>query len=207
MTNRHPLRLKPARNSIDFTLEVIEATEHVEGDVVECGSYQGDGLITAAAYLDHIGSKRKIVGYDSFLGLHPTGADGTQERHLFTDTGAKLVLDRIARYGMARRATVIEGEFTETLPHHATPISVLILDCDLYESYRTALDHLWRWLSPGGVVVLDEYGRPTKWPGARMAVDEFLIGRPETVEYAWWFPYPEAPRWYIRKPGAEVRFV
>ncbi len=199
LPDRYPLRLKPARHSIDFTLQVIDATEGLEGDVVECGSYQGEGLITMAGYLDFIGSSRKVVGYDSFAGLHPTNEDGSAFGHLFTDTSSEAVRARIKQLGVESRASIVEGEFSDTLHKHAGAISVLVLDCDLYDSYLVALTALWDKVPAGGVVVLDEYGRPEKWPGAKAAVDEFLETRAENAEYGWWFPLPEAPRWYIRK--------
>ena len=50
-------------------------------------------------------------------------------------------------------------------------ISILRLDTDWYESTRHELEHLYPRLSPGGVLLLDDYGY---WEGAREAVDEFL---------------------------------
>lgn len=52
-------------------------------------------------------------------------------------------------------------------------IALLHLDVDLYESYKTALDWLWPFVSPGGIVTFDEY-RSEAFPGATRAIDEFL---------------------------------
>ena len=50
-------------------------------------------------------------------------------------------------------------------------ISVLRLDTDWYASTRHELIHLYPLLSPGGVLILDDYGT---WQGSREATDEFL---------------------------------
>ena len=54
-------------------------------------------------------------------------------------------------------------------------ISVLRLDTDWYESTKHELECLWPKVSPGGFVLIDDYGHFT---GARKAVDEFF--GPET---------------------------
>lgn len=97
------------------------------------------------------------------------------------------------------RCTVVAGPFAETLQAFDQPVSVAVLDCDLYESYATALRCLWPLLSPGGVIVLDEFGRPEKWPGAKRATDEFAEAHGLVVVEAAWFVWPAAPRWFLRK--------
>ncbi|HSR89761.1 MAG TPA: TylF/MycF/NovP-related O-methyltransferase, partial [Gemmatimonadales bacterium] len=50
-------------------------------------------------------------------------------------------------------------------------ISLLRLDTDWYESTRHELTHLFPRLSPGGVLIIDDYGH---WQGARKATDEYF---------------------------------
>ncbi|RPH80243.1 MAG: hypothetical protein EHM80_05790, partial [Nitrospiraceae bacterium] len=66
------------------------------------------------------------------------------------------------------------GWFRDTLP--TAPISqlaVLRLDGDLYESTMDALNALYPKVSPGGFVVVDDYGLPT----CRAAIDDFRRAR------------------------------
>lgn len=51
---------------------------------------------------------------------------------------------------------------------------------DIYESYKCALENPFRYVVPGGVTAFDEYGL-AEWPGATIAIDEFLTGRPEKL--------------------------
>jgi O-methyltransferase len=59
-------------------------------------------------------------------------------------------------------------------------ISVLRLDTDWYESTKKELEVLWPRLSPGGVLMVDDYGH---WAGAKKAVDEYFDGRRPFFHY------------------------
>ena len=52
-------------------------------------------------------------------------------------------------------------------------IDILHLDCDLYQSYLDSLNGIYKNINNGGVVIFDEY-YSLKYPGARIAVDEFF---------------------------------
>jgi hypothetical protein len=74
---------------------------------------------------------------------------------------------------------IIKGNFSETMSKSNTfkgDIFASFLDCDLYESYKTCLDFLWPKTIKGGIFYLDEY-YSLKFPGAKIAVDEFLIDK------------------------------
>jgi O-methyltransferase len=64
------------------------------------------------------------------------------------------------RYGLLdEQVRFVKGWFRDTLP--TAPIgrlAVLRLDGDLYESTMEALIHLYPKLSPGGYVIVDDYG-------------------------------------------------
>jgi len=47
------------------------------------------------------------------------------------------------------------------------------LDTDWYESTRHELEYLYPLLSPGGVLLIDDYGY---WSGCKEAVDEYFSG-------------------------------
>jgi len=66
----------------------------------------------------------------------------------------------------------VKGLVQDTVPQEAPEqIAILRLDTDWYESTRHELEHLYPRLSPGGVLLIDDYGY---WQGSRQAVDEFL---------------------------------
>jgi hypothetical protein len=62
---------------------------------------------------------------------------------------------------------------TNTFPKE---IAVLRLDTDFYESTAFELANFYNLVSPGGYVIIDDYGH---WKGCRKAVDEFLQNHPK----------------------------
>jgi hypothetical protein len=51
------------------------------------------------------------------------------------------------------------GQFSDTLPTLDTgPLALIRLDGDLYESTYVALENLYPKLSPGGFLIVDDYG-------------------------------------------------
>jgi hypothetical protein len=81
------------------------------------------------------------------------------------------VKENFSKYGMLDdRVVFLKGWFKDTLP--TAPIdrlSILRLDGDLYESTIQTLDALYGKVSPGGFVIIDDYGLG----GCRKAVEDF----------------------------------
>src|SRR5262249_25595399 len=74
------------------------------------------------------------------------------------------------------RVRYVRGPVEETIPAVAPgTIALLRLDTDWYASTRHELTHLFPRLSPGGVLIIDDYRH---WQGARQATDEFLAAYP-----------------------------
>jgi hypothetical protein len=72
-----------------------------------------------------------------------------------------------------------KGWFNDTVPLFAnklTPIAILRLDGDFYESTKLCLAHLYKNVVPGGFVIIDDYG---SWQGCRVATNEFLQSLPQ----------------------------
>jgi hypothetical protein len=73
----------------------------------------------------------------------------------------------------------VEGPVEETLDSQfPETLAVLRLDTDWYESTMKELEVLYPRLSPGGILIIDDYGHFT---GARKAVDDYFRDRGETV--------------------------
>lgn len=84
------------------------------------------------------------------------------------DVRSTLVLNGVPENSIV----IVKGDVVETLQRlHPKQISVLRLDTDWYESTKCELEVLYPLLSPGGVIIIDDYGH---WEGARQAVDEYF---------------------------------
>ena len=88
---------------------------------------------------------------------------------------------RISEDVIRDRVHLVKGLFDKTLPTYEGRIALLHLDCDLYESYRVALTTLYEKVSPGGLIMFDEY-KDDRWPGATKAIDDFFADKPERVQ-------------------------
>ncbi len=163
----------------------------VPGDFVECGVWRGGsaGLMAVTLRRFEKGTRRRLHLFDSFEGLPEPGTeDGAKAADYWKSTegsehafihrcvaGADLVRSFLhERLRIPREQVVFhEGWFHDTLPRLDAdfgPIAVLRLDGDWYDSTRICFEHLYDRLSPGGVVLLDDY---FCWDGCRKATDEF----------------------------------
>ena len=161
----------------------------VPGDIVECGVWRGGSMQTAALALIEAGdTSRTLHLFDTFEGMtEPTEKDvrfdGVTAEHLLatqskdTKTWAIASFDDV-KQGMSEidypqdQIVYHRGRVEDTIPAEAPEkIAILRLDTDWYESTKHELEHLYDRLSPGGVLIIDDYGY---FMGSRMATDEFL---------------------------------
>lgn len=89
--------------------------------------------------------------------------------------GADEVRRLVERSGYpAGNVRIVEGLVQQTIPAtRPDAVAILRLDTDFYESTLHELQHLYPLLSPGGVLIVDDYG---KHLGATRAVDEYFSG-------------------------------
>ena len=169
--------------------DMVERVRDVNGDIVECGVSIGHGALLFTLFSDYIGRPRTYYGFDSFEGFpDPVEQDETTpiKGKGFWASPPDTVL-RVLRDGRLKEAVIrdrirlVKGWFDKTLPLYEGRIALLHLDCDLYESYKLALETLYPRVEAGGVIMFDEYG-DERWPGASKAIDEFFRDRPEKVQ-------------------------
>jgi len=153
----------------------------VPGVIVEAGVGRGFTLTLIALMRDDFLPDRQIFAYDSFLGFpaHATVGGrpvGGQRAH-----SLRIAEDTLKRARVRTRDGAVRffpGYFSETCPgYDHGSISFLHIDVDLGESYRDVLENLFPHVSPGGLVVFDEYDSPSarkKWPDAKPAIDAYL---------------------------------
>jgi O-methyltransferase len=151
----------------------------VPGDLAEAGVWRGGAAIFMRAVLKAYGElDRKVWLADSFQGFpKPDIASYPAERDsdlsMFPQLAVSLesVKANFARYGLLdEQVRFLPGWFRDTLP--LAPIdrlAVLRLDGGMYESTIAALRSLYHKISPGGFVILDDYGVRS----CRQAVEDF----------------------------------
>ena len=161
----------------------------VPGDLIETGVWRGGAVILMRAVLWAYGDTERVVwAADSFQGLPRPDADkypADAKANLWQMQGLAVSLDavkaNIAGFGLLDdQVRFLPGWFRDTLA--AAPIerlAVLRLDGDMYESTIYALTALYDKVSPGGYVIVDDYGA---FQECRSAIDDFRRDRGITDE-------------------------
>jgi hypothetical protein len=126
---------------------------------------------------------RRVHLFDSFAGVppggpndegwtHPEGVSACSRAQVEEYMRAWKIPPKLLNYH--------PGLFAETVASMMqTPIAVLRLDGDLYESTKVCLEHLYPLVSVGGWVIIDDWNLP----GCRKAVDEYFGGAPPAPVY------------------------
>ena len=183
-------RLANVRHAVETVL-----ADDVPGDLIETGVWRGGVTILMRGILEAWGdTDRSVWVADSFEGLPAPNVEAypDDEGHDLSGVstlmvGADRVRANFERYGLLDdRVRFLEGWFADTLA--TAPIeqlAVLRLDGDLYESTMDALVPLYDKVSPGGFVIVDDYGA---WEPCRKAVDDFRAEHDitdEIIEVDW----------------------
>jgi Predicted O-methyltransferase len=195
--------------NINVIFSQLEQTQSVDGDIAECGVWRGRTLASTALWLQQHSVRKHVFGFDSFSGfpddaiavdLEMGGEPYKYKRHgAFADTSLELLIQKLARLGLSEMVTLEAGWFSDSLPRHGNRrFSFVHLDCDVYQSYKECLEFFYPRMSPGGVVLFDEYNDPA-WPGCNRAVDEFLSDKPVGLEM---IERDNHQKWFFRVHGS-----
>jgi O-methyltransferase len=210
------------------------ATDGIDGDLIEAGTWRGGASMLMRATLDSLGEDgRTVFVADSFQGFPPVDRKAPDDYDLGVDLAAfdylaipvEEVKDNFSRFGLLHGVTFIPGFFEDTLHSLGDHRwSIVRLDGDTYDATRTSLEALYPTLSAGGFLIVDDY---LQIDPCRAAVDEFRRehGITEPLEHVDWncarwrrgteptrmqgargrsSPLPSAPRALARRPQCRI---
>ncbi len=153
------------------------------GAFAEFGVYRGATAYMVLSQLGPALGERPLYLFDTFSGIPSdrltpgeveAGLEGT-----LADTSVEEVRRLLEPW--AANVRLVAGDVLETLPATETgPLAWAHLDLNAAAPTRAALDYVYPRLVRSGVVVFDDYG----WRGyeaQRVAIDDFLIDKPETL--------------------------
>lgn len=169
-------------NAVHYVLD-----REIPGDFVECGVWKGGSSLLVSLILQERGETgRSVYLYDTFAGMPPPTDDDVDMYGAPAAETMEANRDDIG-WCYATRPTVeatfaphtfdfdvhlVEGDVVETLRETwPETVALLRLDTDWYESTRAELVNLYPRVSPGGILIIDDYGH---WEGARKATDEYF---------------------------------
>jgi len=182
-------------NNIQTCYEAVRRDE-VLGDLIETGVWRGGASIFMRALLaayDDV--DRHVWVADSFRGLpqpdairYPADVGDRHHTAGALAVGRAEVAQNFAAYGLLdNRVHFVEGWFRDTLSTIAAQrFSIVRLDGDMYESTMQALSELYPRLSPGGFLIVDDFGAV---PGCATAVTDYraqhgITERIEPIDWA-----------------------
>lgn len=135
----------------------------VPGEFVECGVLRGFSSAVLCRYLDFANVPKRFYLYDTFSG--PAESTSTpEERAAWSRFPALADPDRLeARvrqtFAPYPNVTIVRGPVPDTFAQAAPQaISFLHIDMNSTRAELLALEHLYDRVSPGGTILLDDYG-------------------------------------------------
>lgn len=144
----------------------------IPGALVEVGVWRGGTGALMAARARSLGLTAPCYLCDTWSGVVKAGAaDNYYEGGEHSDSSARVVRDLIDRLGLSD-VELLEGVFPEETGGRiaAEELRLCHIDVDVAQSAADVFDWAWPRLSPGGVVVFDDYGFPAT-PGVTRFVD------------------------------------
>jgi hypothetical protein len=185
---------------------------NIEGAICECGVAEGRCPKIFIETLQKNNTTRDIYMYDTYKGLTEPGEfDYTVDgNHMFTMSRDDLlnawktnIIDETTNnfcyYPLEKVKANIDstgypqdhlhyiiGDVLETLKdvkNIPDKIALLRLDTDWYESSKFELEQMYDKVTPGGVIIFDDY---YLWNGQRKATDDFFQSR--NIQYTFTIP-------------------
>jgi|TARA_B100001964_G_C14206164_1_gene588238 hypothetical protein len=173
---------------------LYKAVEHIvqkkiPGDLVECGVWKGgSGMIMAHTLLKMNEKNRKIYLYDTFQG---NSIPDQRDRRISDNKPAEDIMannkvdnkwcfspleevkkNMFSTGYLGKNIVFVKGKVEDTLlVTKPQKIALLRLDTNWFASTHAELKHLFPLLSPGGILLIDDYGY---WQGAKEAVDNYF---------------------------------
>ncbi|MFZ4664230.1 MAG: TylF/MycF/NovP-related O-methyltransferase [Caldilineaceae bacterium] len=179
---RYYERFEGTRNyhSLDrkFTLsQLLKLTKTISGDTAECGAYQGASSYLICEQNGGLGKTHHI--FDSFAGLsQPTAMDGAYWQPGSLSSGEEVIRENLKAFPFVQ---YYKGWIPERFPEAAPfSFSFLHIDVDLYQPTWDSLCFFYERMTPGGIILCDDYGFST-CPGAYQAMSTFFADKAEAI--------------------------
>ena len=156
--------------------QLLRLIAAIPGDTAECGVYEGSSSWLICSAVAKSGRMHHL--FDSFEGLStPMSEDGS-----YWSAGSLAASEDDVRRNLAPFAEQllfhkgwIPNRFSDV---ETKKFAFVHIDVDLFEPTRDSVEFFYSRLSPGGILVCDDYGCTT-CPGATKAIDDFLADKPE----------------------------
>ena len=184
---QHAHRLQ--EKSLGWRLHTLTwAAKHcleVPGDFIECGVYRGFSFAVVTTYVGFENVDKTLYLYDTFEGIpeeynseNRSNAVYEKENAQYKDAIYKHVQKKFEKYPNVKLVKgIVPDTFKEACPEK---IAFLHIDMNSSKSEIAALEVLFDKVTPGGMIVFDDYG----WSGymkQKIAEDAFIKERDHDI--------------------------
>ena len=155
--------------------QFVKVAARREGEAAEIGVYQGGTARLLSKTLSNTGKTLHL--FDTFSGMPATdpSRDIVQEGD-FRDTSLQTVREYL---GDCENVEFHPGFFPDTgRVVEAKRFSFVHIDVDIYQSVKDCCEFFYPRMSPGGIMLMDDYGS-RNCPGVRQAAEEFFHNKLE----------------------------
>ena len=164
---------------------VIE--RRVPGAILELGVFAGHTTRLLRMFIDQRSPDRELHAYDSFEGLPARDERDGKQLRVTDGAGGMAIhkaafLEKFQAEGL-RPPDGVHAGFFGAIPdrEYPEPVAFAFFDGDLHSSIRDSFAQVYHKLSPGGVVLVHDYNDSASiFPGAKLAVSDFLASQPES---------------------------
>lgn len=154
-----------------YIAELLERVWDVPGDIAEFGCWKGATTSFMAKILSN--SNKVVHAFDSFEGFDEIIVQEKQLRSSYTGS-LPMLKQMLDVNGLTGAVEFHIGDIIETVRDFNARLSLIYIDCDVYAPCHDALFWCHDLLSPGGLIVFDEWNDPS-WPGETQACEEFML--------------------------------
>ena len=163
---------------------IFSKSLNIPGSIIECGVFKGASFARYAMFRKiHKMEEKLLIGFDAFGFFPETSYENDKKlREEFIEIDGKMGISVdqlksvLENKSCSTNTQLIKGDICLTLPSYikdnpGLKISFLNLDVDIYEPSKVILENMYPLMSPGGVLLLDNYG---DFPGETKAVDDYF---------------------------------
>lgn len=161
--------------------QLLRLVKTVPGDTAECGVFQGASSYLMAKFVSvETLIKRRHFIFDSFEGISsPSERDGQHWQEGDLSCAQDVVAQNLIEFvtNVSFHKGWIPDRFIDIETRH---FAFVHIDVDLYQPTKESMEFFYHRMSPGGIIVCDDYGY-TNCPGATESIDEILADKPEKM--------------------------
>jgi O-methyltransferase len=148
------------------------------------GVARGMTTVFLNTHMDELRDNRKYLAIDTFSGFTSEDVDfevANRGKSRTAYFGFQYNDESVFRRNMTRlgfdRVEVLKLDVNRLEPRHLGPVSVALIDVDLYRPSLHALQVTYEALEPGGYIFVDDVAAGSEYDGAAQAYFEFIEGQ------------------------------